>query len=163
MWFSCWASSGGRPPTNLAEERGSAIVELVAWVALIAVPLLLLGVQAVRFEWLYTASQNLAREIVREASLGVDYLAALPELTADFGLTPADFAVTVDRLEGGENLQGCTNVRARVQALVSPALTGSAAGQSAATGLLADPAAIADPAVISTQVPPAIAVMRLQQ
>lgn len=74
-------------------EDGSAIVELVAWLALIAAPVLALCVYAVRFETAFSVVQNLAREVSRENALGLDVSPAITELAADFGLSAADFDI----------------------------------------------------------------------
>lgn len=80
---------------DLRAEAGSAMVELIAWSTLVAIPLLLLGIAAARAEQAYTATQSLARELAREASLGLDYTQSTPILAADFGLTASDFEVAV--------------------------------------------------------------------
>ena len=102
--------------TNLdsVAEEGSALVELVAWLALVAIPTLLLSVQAVRVNQAYAATQSIARELAREASLGLDYGSTLPELAADYGLGANDFRVTVECANGQS---ACGAYRAKVAAV----------------------------------------------
>lgn len=78
---------------DLTTDDGSAIVELVAWLALVAAPVLGLSVYAIRVETAYSVVQNLAREVARENALGLDVSPAISELSADFGLSAADFDI----------------------------------------------------------------------
>ena len=90
------------------------MVELVAWLALVAIPILLLSVQAVRVNQAYAATQSIARELAREASLGLDYDSTLPLLAADYGLRTTDFSVIVECANGQS---ACGAYRAKVAAV----------------------------------------------
>ena len=81
---------------NLRSEDGSAIVELVAWLALVAAPVLGLSVYVIRVETAYSVVQNLAREVARETALGLDTAPTIPELAADFALSATDFDVRTE-------------------------------------------------------------------
>lgn len=86
------------PMLRAADDRGSAMIELIFWVAGLAIPILLGSVGAIRVEQTYAATQNIAREIVREASLGLDYRSGLSALAADYSRDPSEFVVTVSCL-----------------------------------------------------------------
>ncbi|MEY4296580.1 MAG: hypothetical protein RL016_426 [Actinomycetota bacterium] len=98
---------------SVRSEEGSAMVELIAWLGLVAVPLLIAGVTVVRIEQAYAATQTIARELAREASLGLDYSRSLNALAGDYGLDAASFSVQVDCVSPA---QPCPAMRAAVVA-----------------------------------------------
>ena len=98
---------------SVRSEEGSAMVELIAWLGLVAVPLLIAGVTVVRIEQAYAATQTIARELAREASLGLDYASSLNILAADYGLDAAAFSVRVECISSS---RPCPAMRASVSA-----------------------------------------------
>jgi hypothetical protein len=98
---------------SLGSDKGSAMVELIAWLGLVAVPLLIASVTAIPIEQAYAATQNIARELAREASLGLDYASSLNALAGDYGLDATSFSV---RVECMSSTQPCPAMRATVVA-----------------------------------------------
>lgn len=104
---------------RVRSEDGSALVELIAWMTLVAVPLLGLSVFAVRVEQGFAVVQNMSRELARQASIGLDASSAVTDLAADYGFQASDFGVSnscaVSDAEGN-----CQVVRVTVRSLALP-------------------------------------------
>jgi hypothetical protein len=81
---------------SVRSEEGSAMVELIAWLGLVALPMLIASVTAIRIEQAYAATQTIARELAREASLGLDSSSSLSALAGDYGLDATAFSAKVD-------------------------------------------------------------------
>ena len=113
-------SQCGKALGQLGKAEGSGSIELVVWLALVALPMLGIVVAAVRFETSLAASQAIARELAREASLGRAYQAALADLAADFGLAPSQVDARVACVAGGGI--DCELVRASVRIGSGPAI-----------------------------------------
>ena len=124
----------GRALGHLGKAEGSGSIELVVWLALVALPMLGIVVAAVRFEASLAASQAIAREMAREASLGLAYQNALPALTADYGLAPSQVDARVACVAGGSI--GCELVRANVRIGAGPAIEVVMPTQSSNLGAL---------------------------
>ena len=94
---------------RFANESGNALVEFVAWMALAALPLLVLGVNVMRGEAYFAAAQAIAREGARSASLGYPLDAAA--IAHGFAVNPSDFKVVSDCVS---LTTGCDLIRTRV-------------------------------------------------
>lgn len=104
---------------RLRSEDGSALVELIAWMTLVAVPLLALCVFAVRVDQGFAAVQNMSREIARQSSIGLDASSSVADLAADYGFQSADFGVSNScALSDAEG--NCQIVRVTVRSLALP-------------------------------------------
>lgn len=86
---------GATGRATLVNDWGSGSIEFVVWLALVALPMVWLVTTAVRFETALAAAQQIAREVAREASLGVDYQANIATLAGDYGLQPNRVATQV--------------------------------------------------------------------
>lgn len=111
---------------RLLAEEGSALVELIAWMTLVAVPVLGLSVFAVRVEQGFAVVQNMSRELAREAAIGLDAASAAVDLAADYGFQASDFAISnlcaVSDAAGNCQVVGVT-VRLKSLPVVPPATT----------------------------------------
>lgn len=108
---------------TLAGDRGSGSIEFVIWLALVALPMVWLVTTAVRFETALAAAQQIAREVAREASLGVDYQANIATLLGDYGLAPNRVATQVVCMTvpvAATQTSACALVRASVRVDSTP-------------------------------------------
>ena len=108
---------------TLAGDRGSGSIEFVVWLALVALPMVWLVTTAVRFETALAAAQQIAREIAREASLGVDYQSNIATLASDYGLQPnrvAEQVTCVAAPVAATQTSDCPLVRASVRVDSTP-------------------------------------------
>lgn len=102
--------------SRLRSDDGSALVELIAWMTLVAVPLLGLAVFAVRVDQGFAAVQNMSRELARQTSIGLDASSAVADLAADYGFQAADFGVS-NGCALADAQGNCQVIRVTVQAL----------------------------------------------
>lgn len=102
---------------QFADESGNALVEFVAWLALAALPLLVLGANVMRGEAYFAAAQAIARESARSASLG--YSMDGSSIAQGFGVSSSDFVVSSDCISLSA---ACDLVRTRVTVPSMPAM-----------------------------------------
>lgn len=112
-------SMQGCTRSRLLAEDGSALVELIAWMTLVAVPLLGLDVFAVRVEQAFAVVQNMSRELARESSIGLDASLAVADLATDYGFQSSDLGIS-NSCVVSDAAGNCRIVRVTVRLLSLP-------------------------------------------
>lgn len=102
---------------RLESDAGNALIEFVAWLALVSLPLLATATSVLRAEAYFAAAQAMAREGARSASLGHSIDPAA--LAGGFGVPAGDFKVSSACVSLGA---GCDLIRTSVSVPSMPQL-----------------------------------------